>query len=190
MVDGTVVWLKAEWMLWFNKEREGRGDSRVTAKTVLSVFCWLTCFFPFPVERWERVTMICFSFLVEFLERAGSGFSASWDLRSLRFLSSLPLKHAAENQVLEELGRVLGGLVTWEVQGLWLETPTTGPALWAQASVSPSSQWTGWFQSYGCCGLASTSVYGRPGEGQGDNRGCAWGCGWDLTPSHSSLWVL
>ena len=104
-------------------------------------------------------------------------------------------------------GREGGGgrLVTWEVQGLWSETPTTGSASWAQASVSPSSQWTGWFQSCwlhcvsvvfhcpqscGRCGLASTSVCGRPGEGQGDDWRYAWVCGWDLTPSHSTLWVL
>ena len=187
----------ALWCDWRRHEccgliKKGKGGEtwELQQKLCCLLFCWLTCFFSFPVERWERITMICFSFLVEFLERAGSGFSANWDLRSLRFLNSLPLKHAAENQVLEERGRVLGGLVTWEVQGLWLETPTTGPASWTQASVSPSSQWTGWFQSCGRCRLASTSVCGRPGEGQGDNRGCAWGCGWDLTPSHSSLWVL
>lgn len=49
----------------------------------------------------------------------------------------MPLKHGAASQVLEEGGRVLGGLVTREVQGLWSEMPTTCSASWAQASVPP-----------------------------------------------------
>ena len=38
-------------MLWFNKEREGRGDLRVTAKTVLSVILLVNLLFSLPCRK-------------------------------------------------------------------------------------------------------------------------------------------
>lgn len=111
------------------------------------------------------------------------------------------MKHAPETQVLEE-GQGLGvGRVrstgAWQ-SGIWMPTPGSAP--WAWASVSLSSKWMGWNQSfwlcwcilvvfysspsYGCSGLASPNFCCRPGVGDVSGRhwGYAQGYGQRLSP--------
>lgn len=128
----------------FNKERWG--DLRVATRTVLSIFCWLTCFFP-PCRKMRACNHDMFQLPSGILGKSWFWFPCQ--LRPEVSEVSQLFAHEAHSW---EPGS-WGGARVWAVGqvrsagAVESETPTPGSAPWAWASVSPSSKWMGWYQS-------------------------------------------